>query len=99
MLCYKTCVTEEIRYGDNDKLAAFDGMNLSQETFSLPCEEMSLVSFRNLMVDGFDFNWLQIAYPAKVKIITQQEAIDIHALIGNIGGYIGLILGLFKNYQ
>ena len=31
---------------------------------------------------------LLIAYPKKMKLITQQKAIDFHALIGNIGGYL-----------
>ena len=31
-----------------------------------------------------------------MKLITQQQAIDGHALIGNIGGYIGLFLGMLE---
>ena len=31
--------------------------------------------------------------PQKMKLVKKQQAIDIHALIGNIGGYIGLFLG------
>ena len=34
-----------------------------------------------------------IGFPHEVKIITQSRAIDFDALIGNIGGYIGLFLG------
>lgn len=34
-----------------------------------------------------------ISYPDEVKIITQSKEIDIHSLIGNIGGYFGLFLG------
>lgn len=34
-----------------------------------------------------------ISYPEEVKIITQSKEIDIHSLIGNIGGYFGLFLG------
>ena len=36
---------------------------------------------------------LTIQYPQKAKIITQSRAVDGNALIGNIGGYIGLFLG------
>ena len=32
-------------------------------------------------------------YPKEVKIITQSKEVDFHALIGNIGGYLGLFLG------
>ena len=34
-----------------------------------------------------------IAYPQEIKVITQSRAVDGNALIGNIGGYIGLFLG------
>ena len=32
-------------------------------------------------------------YPEYAKIITQSKEVDIHGLVGNIGGYIGLFLG------
>ena len=32
-------------------------------------------------------------YAEEVKIITQSQEVDVHSLIGNIGGYIGLFLG------
>ena len=35
-----------------------------------------------------------IEYPEQVKVITQSQAVDGHSLVGNIGGYIGLFLGL-----
>lgn len=34
-----------------------------------------------------------ILYPEEIKIITQSKEVDVHSLIGNIGGYIGLFLG------
>ena len=37
--------------------------------------------------------YLLIDYPEEVKIITQSRDVDIHSLIGNIGGYLGLFLG------
>ena len=41
-----------------------------------------------------DSSWdLRIFYPEEVKIITQSKDVDIHSLIGNIGGYLGLFLG------
>ena len=36
---------------------------------------------------------LLIRYPEEVKIITQSKEVDVHSLIGNIGGYLGLFLG------
>ena len=35
-----------------------------------------------------------LEYPAEAKIITQSKEMDGHALIGNIGAYIGLFLGI-----
>ena len=37
--------------------------------------------------------YLRIYYPNEFKIITQSKEVDIHSLIGNIGGYLGLFLG------
>ena len=37
--------------------------------------------------------WFTIQYPEEVRIITQSKEVDIHSLIGNIGGYLGLFLG------
>lgn len=34
-----------------------------------------------------------IFFPKTIRIITLSKEIDIHALIGNIGGYLGLFLG------
>ena len=42
--------------------------------------------------DGI-FNFY-IHYPVYARIITQSKDVDIHALIGNIGGYVGLFLGI-----
>ena len=37
--------------------------------------------------------YLRIIYPEEIKIITQSKEVDVHSLIGNVGGYIGLFLG------
>ena len=61
-----------------------------------PCEEMPRTDFV-LAEDtkrprkSFFFS---VTYPPKAKIITQSKAVDINSLIGNIGGYIGLFLGI-----
>ena len=80
-----------------DKLATFDLTILLREKFLPPCEEISPVPFKLQRTDPSPFSLglysLNVGYPGKIKLITQQKAIDIHALIGNIGGYIGLFLG------
>ena len=37
---------------------------------------------------------ISLGYPEEVKIFTQSRAVNTDALIGNIGGYIGLFLGM-----
>ena len=37
---------------------------------------------------------LKFNYPQEVKIITQSKEVDIHSLIGNIGAYLGLFMGM-----
>ena len=39
---------------------------------------------------------LGIEYPNNIKLITQSRMVDIQALIGYIGGYVGLFLGMVK---
>ena len=37
---------------------------------------------------------ISVYFPSKGKTITQLQEVDVHTLIGNIGGYIGLFLGM-----
>ena len=46
----------------------------------------------------FDMDALTLALLSKWKIITQSQAVDVHALIGYIGGYIGLFLGIEMSF-
>ena len=62
-----------------------------------PCQEMINVDIQYLDVGYYVENdtsiWLTIEYPLQIKMITQAQSVDLHALIGSIGGYIGLFLG------
>ena len=64
-----------------------------------PCQEMINVEIGYIdMVQDYNVSdegplILNIQYPDQMKIITQAPSVDLHALIGNIGGYIGLFLG------
>ena len=81
---------------DFDKLAVFDLFVFLHEEFTRPCEEIPHVSLKSVRYDSNYKPGLYsfvVGYPKKIKMITQQQAIDVHALIGNIGGYIGLFLG------
>ena len=66
-----------------------------------PCQEVSHLSYTSSPMPDNETSPnvsfpLTISYPDKIKIITQSQAMDAHALIGNIGGYIGLFLGKFS---
>ena len=70
------------------------------KTFSVPCQGISnLIYTLGSMPETDDFNhssWLSllITYTDKVKIITQSQKVDLQALVGYIGGYVGLFLGI-----
>ena len=57
-----------------------------------PCHGMSHVFYKHHK-EIKDSHQVIIEYPKHVKEISQEQKIDQHALIGNIGGYIGLFLG------
>ena len=63
----------------------------------LPCESISSLSFmtdEQKWMNESESAVLMVNYPEKLKIITQSQAVDFQALIGYIGGYIGLFLGI-----
>ena len=64
--------------------------------FPKACKRLARINDEVRQVnDNWDRGYLYFAviYPNEIKIITQSKEIDGHALIGNIGGYIGLFLG------
>ena len=80
------------------KDSLYEVANIRSKMYYPPCQEMSKIDFevkddKILMEDVFMFT---IMFPEKVKIITQSRAVDGHTLIGNIGGYIGLFLGMLQ---
>ena len=75
-----------------------DVRNIEKVKIPPPCVEIPQVLFKMTRVWAgrmFGFYPLQIGYPKNIKLIAQHQGLDIHALIGNIGGYIGLFLGMF----
>ena len=71
--------------------------NVRDEYCPKACHRISKLPFTNqrvFSVENISLVWtLTIAYPDDVRIITQYQEVDVHCLIGNIGGYIGLFLG------
>ena len=61
-----------------------------------PCQQMPRIDFdleTDLIGKTEEFMVFGIGYPEQVKIITQSRAVNVDALIGNIGGYIGNLGG------
>ena len=71
----------------------------SRKKHHLPCQSITGLSFQTDRSDSFTYTFenntiaLQVDYPANIKVITQCQAVDFQALVGYIGGYIGLFLG------
>ena len=68
------------------------------EKLSKPCGTMSKIDYTYALEPFYpevkSRFAIAVIYPEKIKIITQTQSVDLHALIGNIGGYIGLFLGM-----
>ena len=73
----------------------------TRQKMGLPnaCERISKMKLETSF--GTDMNeqpqtwWVSITYPNEARVITQSKEVDIHALIGNIGGYLGLFMGRY----
>ena len=73
----------------------------SQNVFGLkmiaPCYEMPYIDYKynyaNRVFGRPDGYMLYFNYPLKAKFVTNSKDVDIHSLLGNVGGYIGLFLG------
>ena len=96
---YPLCDTKEMRTS-----SIYSYQQVRKNYYVTACERLSKLHFKPLKTPmGYPFDtrgivprdiWaIQIQYPEYAKIITQSKEIDIHGLIGNIGGYIGLFLG------
>ena len=68
----------------------------SKPNFYPPCQGMSKIDydyFDDIIPTSKGQLKIMIGYPEQVKIISQSQAVDVHTIIGNIGGYEGLFLG------
>ena len=69
-------------------------LSLTNDYNRVPCQVIPDVPYTYPQMpnktQGFT---ITIVYPHNVKIVTQSQAVDVHSLIGNIGGYVGLCLG------
>ena len=70
----------------------------NNDDYLRPCGTMSKIDYsyssEPLIWKDNTFFAMGVIYPEKMKIITQTQSVNLHSLVGNIGGYIGLFLGL-----
>ena len=66
------------------------------DRYPVPCQTVSKIDYEINYNDlGGNGEWFvfSVRFPDQIKVITQNRAVDIHTLVGNIGGYLGLFLG------
>ena len=82
---------------NEEELKAWHKITFQRHDEKMPCQTMPRIDYDVLSHPVAMDNVIQIntGYPKEAKIITQSRAVDSDALIGNIGGYIGLFLGIF----
>ena len=87
-LSFEEIVEEQLRNN-------YDFKTVRNKYYPKSCQRLTKIAFEKtkLLHLKESFWELRIHYPENVRIITQSKEVDIHTLIGNIGGYIGLFLG------
>lgn len=77
----------------------YEAVGMKAKYPNRPCRIMSKIDWT--IEEFYNIGWfhlaIQIEYPDHLKIVKQSKSVDIHAFIGNIGGYIGLFLGNIYN--
>ena len=81
------------------KSSIYEDVAVREKYYPASCQRLSKISYEVIKSKNYTTNktdpslhlWLK--YPKYFRIITQSKQVDIHTLIGNIGGYIGLFLG------
>ena len=93
-ICSNPVKMKESRY---DLDAIRDKFNPCQEMINVDIQYLDLAKYYN--TSDKDPIQLHIQYAAQMKIILQAKSVNFHTLIGNIGGYIGLFLGMNISFQ
>ena len=82
------------------KKSAYRYQNVRTEYYPVSCQRLSKISYRTEWVDtvnylGYDEDEFAIGiiFPQYFRSIELTKEVDVHSLIGNIGGYVGLFLG------
>ena len=84
------------RSAEKIKASKFLYSTAKHMSYPKECVRMPKVKFEGPehKLDDWENDWqVFIGYPEEIKYITQSKEVDIHTLIGNCGGYLGLFLG------
>ena len=86
------------------KEGVYDFKDVRNRYYPTACTRISKLSFNpkpGIHSKDEDINYwdFRIVYPEEVRLITQSKEVDVHTLIGSIGGYIGLFLGNLVCYH
>ena len=69
------------------------------KAYTPPCDTLENLQYKydesdyEVRYEGPEWFWFFIDMPHRFKEIIQTKALDVHSLVGNCGGYIGLFLG------
>ena len=79
------------------KEALYAFKRIRKKYLPIACERLSKIYYVHQdipLADDGNTTWrFSITYPDYARVINQSKEVDIHTLIGNIGGYVGLFLG------
>ena len=82
------------------KQSSYSYQEVRTKYYPISCQRLSKISFtthERETVDNLDFDkdeWaIGVSYRQNFRAITLSKEVDIHSLIGNVGGYVGLFLG------
>ena len=88
---FPTCKTQK-----ELKDAIYDFNKIRKKYIPIACERISRIYYVRQWSDhdqGDSTLVFSMLYPDYIRVITQSKEVDVHSLIGNIGGYVGLFLG------
>ena len=81
------------------KESSFNYQIVRTKYYPISCQRLSKITYTTQPEDNYDLSegmWvLSMKYPQYLRTITLTKEVDVHALIGNVGGYVGLFLGNF----
>ena len=82
------------------KQSSYSYHEVRTKYYPTSCQRLSRISYtthERETVDDLDFDedeWgIGVSYRQNFRAITLSKEVDIHSLIGNVGGYVGLFLG------